>query len=80
MGAAVLVLGTIFIGLATPTEGGAMGASGALILALIKRRLTWDLTRQAAEVKANGSRAPHRTYSRRCESCKLASDNGERLR
>ncbi|OLB72833.1 MAG: C4-dicarboxylate ABC transporter [Alphaproteobacteria bacterium 13_2_20CM_2_64_7] len=47
-----LVLGTIFIGLATPTEGGAMGASRALIRALIKRRLTWDLTRQAAEVTA----------------------------
>src|SRR5207248_4143296 len=47
-----LVLGTIFIGLATPTEGGAMGASGALILALIKRRLSWDLTRQAAESTA----------------------------
>ena len=28
-----LVLGTIFLGIATPTEGGAMGASGALILA-----------------------------------------------
>ena len=28
-----LVLGTIFIGVATPTEGGAMGAAGALILA-----------------------------------------------
>ncbi len=47
-----LVLGTIFIGLATPTEGGAMGATGALVLALIKRRLSWDLTRQAAEVTA----------------------------
>jgi TRAP-type mannitol/chloroaromatic compound transport system permease large subunit len=47
-----LVLGTIFIGLATPTEGGAMGASGAMILALIKRRLTWDLTRQAAQTTA----------------------------
>jgi TRAP-type mannitol/chloroaromatic compound transport system permease large subunit len=47
-----LVLGTIFIGLATPTEGGAMGASGAIILALIKRRLSWDLTRQAAETTA----------------------------
>ncbi len=47
-----LVLGTIFIGLATPTEGGAMGATGAIVLALIKRRLTWDLTRQAAEVTA----------------------------
>ncbi|MBL8789290.1 MAG: TRAP transporter large permease subunit [Rhizobiales bacterium] len=36
-----LVLGTIFIGLATPTEGGAMGASGAILLALAKRRLTF---------------------------------------
>ncbi len=47
-----LVLGTIFIGLATPTEGGAMGATGAMILAIIKRRLSWDLTRQAAESTA----------------------------
>jgi TRAP-type mannitol/chloroaromatic compound transport system permease large subunit len=47
-----LVLGTIFIGVATPTEGGAMGASGALILALIKRRLTFDLLRQAVESTA----------------------------
>jgi TRAP-type mannitol/chloroaromatic compound transport system permease large subunit len=36
-----LVLGTIFLGWATPTEGGAMGATGALILALINRRLSW---------------------------------------
>ena len=42
-----LVLGTIFIGVATPTEGGAMGATGALILALAKRRLTLDLLQQA---------------------------------
>jgi tripartite ATP-independent transporter DctM subunit len=34
-----LVLGTIFIGLATPTEGGAMGAVGALVLAIANRRL-----------------------------------------
>jgi tripartite ATP-independent transporter DctM subunit len=34
-----LVLGTIFIGWATPTEGGAMGAVGALILAGLKGRL-----------------------------------------
>jgi tripartite ATP-independent transporter DctM subunit len=47
-----LVLGTIFIGLATPTEGGAMGASGALILGALKRRLTWDLVRQAVESTA----------------------------
>lgn len=47
-----LVLGTIFIGVATPTEGGAMGATGALILGAAKRRLTWDLVRQAAESTA----------------------------
>ncbi len=35
-----LVLGTIFLGVATPTEGGAMGAAGALVLALMKRRLS----------------------------------------
>jgi len=42
-----LVLGTIFLGIATPTEGGAMGATGALVLALLNRRLTWSLLRQA---------------------------------
>jgi tripartite ATP-independent transporter DctM subunit len=42
-----LVLGTIFLGIATPTEGGAMGATGALILALINRRLSWSLLKQA---------------------------------
>ncbi len=47
-----LVLGTIFIGVATPTEGGAMGASGAILLGLAKRRLTWDLIRQAVESTA----------------------------
>src|ERR1700712_715323 len=47
-----LVLGTIFIGIATPTEGGAMGAAGALILGAMKRRLTWDLIRQAIESTA----------------------------
>jgi tripartite ATP-independent transporter DctM subunit len=38
-----LVLGTILIGLATPTEGGAMGAVGAIGLAALHRRLTWKL-------------------------------------
>ena len=47
-----LVLGTIFIGVATPTEGGAMGATGALALGFAKRRLTWDLIRQATESTA----------------------------
>src|SRR3989441_5975277 len=47
-----LVLGTIFVGIATPTEGGAMGASGALVLALAKRRLNWSLLRQAMDSTA----------------------------
>jgi len=47
-----LVLGTIFIGVATPTEGGAMGATGALALAIMKGRLKWDLVRQATQSTA----------------------------
>jgi TRAP-type mannitol/chloroaromatic compound transport system permease large subunit len=47
-----LVLGTIFIGLATPTEGGAMGAVGALLLAAFKRRLNMTMMRQALESTA----------------------------
>jgi tripartite ATP-independent transporter DctM subunit len=38
-----LVLGTILAGLATPTESGAMGAVGAMVLAMMNRRLTWAL-------------------------------------
>ncbi len=44
-----LVLGTIFLGVATPTEGGAMGALGALILGVGKRRLSWSLLKQALD-------------------------------
>ena len=44
-----LVLGTIFLGIATPTEGGAMGALGALIMASARRALTIDLLKQALE-------------------------------
>ncbi|QTN29694.1 TRAP transporter large permease subunit [Rhodoferax sp. AJA081-3] len=44
-----LVLGTIFLGVATPTEGGAMGALGAMILAIGKGRLSFSLTKQALE-------------------------------
>ena len=47
-----LVLGTIFLGVATPTEGGAMGATGALIMALARRRLTLSLLRQAMDTTA----------------------------
>ena len=44
-----LVLGTIFQGIATPTEGGAMGALGALILAFAKGRLKFDVIRQGLD-------------------------------
>lgn len=42
-----LVLGTIFLGIATPTEGGAMGAAGALVMAGLKRRLNTTMLTQA---------------------------------
>ncbi len=44
-----LVLGTIFLGVATPTEGGAMGSVGALAMAIGRRRLSWRLLRQAMD-------------------------------
>ena len=44
-----LVLGTIFLGIATPTEGGAMGALGALIMAGSRGRITKALMNQAME-------------------------------
>ena len=47
-----LVLGTIFLGWATPTEGGAMGATGALVMALVRRRLSLKLMRQAMDTTA----------------------------
>ena len=42
-----LVLGTIFLGIATPTEGGAMGAVGAILLAALKGRLNLGVVTQA---------------------------------
>jgi TRAP-type mannitol/chloroaromatic compound transport system permease large subunit len=44
-----LVLGTIFLGVATPTEGGAMGATGALAMAIARRRLNVKLLKQAMD-------------------------------
>ncbi|HEV2555746.1 MAG TPA: TRAP transporter large permease subunit [Bosea sp. (in: a-proteobacteria)] len=43
------VLGTLFTGLATPTEAAACGSFGVLLLALLYRRLTWSLLFQAAK-------------------------------
>ena len=42
-----LVLGTIFLGVATPTEGGAMGAIGAIVMGALRKRLNFDLLKQA---------------------------------
>lgn len=47
-----LVLGTIFLGIATPTEGGAMGAVGALIMALARRQLSLVLLKEALDNSA----------------------------
>jgi tripartite ATP-independent transporter DctM subunit len=47
-----LVLGTIFLGVATPTEGGAMGATGALLMAIARGRLTFKLLGQALDSTA----------------------------
>jgi tripartite ATP-independent transporter DctM subunit len=44
----LLVLGSIFAGVATPTEAGAVGAVGAMLLAAVRRRLSLDVLRQAA--------------------------------
>ncbi len=44
-----LVLGTIFLGIATPTEGGAMGALGAFIMAMSRKRLNMGLLKQALQ-------------------------------
>jgi len=52
LGLIFLVLGTIFLGIATPTEGGAMGAAGAVLMALARQRLTWSLLKQAMDSTA----------------------------
>ncbi len=43
----IAVLGSIFFGVATPTESAALGAVGALLLTLLKRRLSFDMVKQA---------------------------------
>jgi tripartite ATP-independent transporter DctM subunit len=47
-----LVLGPIFLGVATPTEGGAMGAVGALLMAVVRRRLDFQTLKRALESTA----------------------------
>jgi len=47
IGLILAVLGTIFFGIATPTESAGIGALGAMILALANRQLTWQVMREA---------------------------------
>ena len=47
------VLGSIFLGIATPTEAGAVGAMGATLLAIANRNLNWKVIRGAARSTAN---------------------------
>ncbi len=44
----VLVLGSIFAGVATPTESASLGALGSIILALFYKKLSWNLLRDAS--------------------------------
>jgi tripartite ATP-independent transporter DctM subunit len=46
------VLGSIFFGLATPTEAGAVGAVGSCLLAAMNRKLNWELIRSAGHATA----------------------------
>ena len=48
----LLVLGSIFAGIATPTEAGALGAVGAMLLAVAHRRLTLTALRQTMDATA----------------------------
>jgi tripartite ATP-independent transporter DctM subunit len=42
-----MVIGLIFLGVATPTEAAATGTLGSFILALLYRRLTWDIFKKS---------------------------------
>ncbi len=48
----LLVLGSIFAGIATPTEAGALGAVGAMVLALLNRRLSFEALRASMDETA----------------------------
>ncbi len=46
----VAVLGSIFFGIATPTEAAAVGATGALVLTVVNRRFTWRMLQETMQV------------------------------
>ncbi|GAD79181.1 TRAP transporter large permease [Vibrio ezurae] len=45
----VVVLGSIFAGVATPTESAALGGAGAIVLALLYRQFSWTLLYESAK-------------------------------
>ncbi|MEA5535665.1 TRAP transporter large permease subunit [Crocosphaera sp. XPORK-15E] len=45
----LLVLGSIFFGIATPTEAGAVGALGTMILAAFNKQLSWASVKQVCD-------------------------------
>ncbi|MBN8945111.1 MAG: TRAP transporter large permease subunit [Rhizobiales bacterium] len=47
LGLVIVVLATIYLGVATPTEGGAIGVTGTLLLGLLRSRLTLEKLHQA---------------------------------
>ncbi|MGR3378657.1 TRAP transporter large permease [Salipiger abyssi] len=51
----LLVLGSIFVGLATPTEASGLGAMGATLLAVFARKLNWKVFREVARSTLNTS-------------------------
>ena len=49
LGLIILVLGSIFFGVATPTEAGAVGSLGAMLLAYFNGKLNWAAVRQVCD-------------------------------
>ena len=52
IGLIFLVLGSIFAGIATPTEAAAIGAFGALLIALINRKINFKFIKETSEKTA----------------------------
>jgi tripartite ATP-independent transporter DctM subunit len=45
----VVVLGSIFAGIATPTESAALGGAGAIVLALLYRQFSWKMIYESSK-------------------------------
>jgi tripartite ATP-independent transporter DctM subunit len=50
LGVVLLVLASIYFGIAAPSEGGAIGVTGVLLLGLVRRRLTMRNLKQALDI------------------------------